>query len=126
MVGPRSGTELSASGGVGLVFAHGRWWAGEGQREAKRSAAARAVLGPDLSTVGCDDATTDGEAQAGPAGGPDIFMLAGTNHHGERFAQVMLDCLATGAGAYSHHDGVWTQGQHNIEREVISNTMAGG
>ena len=29
--------------------------------------------------------------------------------------------LATGGGAYSHRDGVWTQGQHDIERLNISN-----
>lgn len=62
-----------------------------------------------------------GEAQALPAGGPDQFVLSGVNAHGERFTHVMLDCLATGGGAYEHRDGVWTQGQHNIERQRVSN-----
>ncbi|WP_166352447.1 hydantoinase B/oxoprolinase family protein [Phytoactinopolyspora limicola] len=62
-----------------------------------------------------------GEAQALPAGGPDQFVLSGVNTHGERFTHVMLDCLATGGGAYEHRDGVWTQGQHNIERQRVSN-----
>jgi N-methylhydantoinase B len=64
------------------------------------------------------------EAQAAPAGGPDNFSLGGVSHHGEPFAQSTLDMLATGAGAYSHHDGVWTQGQHDIERLNISNAEA--
>jgi N-methylhydantoinase B len=62
-----------------------------------------------------------GEAQALPAGGPDQFVLSGVTAHGERFTHVMLDCLATGGGAYEHRDGVWTQGQHNIERQRVSN-----
>ncbi|MFV2018531.1 hydantoinase B/oxoprolinase family protein [Micromonospora sp. LOL_023] len=62
-----------------------------------------------------------GEAQAAPAGGPDQFVLTGTNSHGEHFTHVILDCLATGGGAYAHRDGVWTQGQHNIERQRIAN-----
>ncbi|WP_165367782.1 hydantoinase B/oxoprolinase family protein [Phytoactinopolyspora endophytica] len=62
-----------------------------------------------------------GEAQALPAGGPDQFVLSGLNAHGERFTHVILDCLATGGGAYAHRDGVWTQGQHNIERQRVSN-----
>lgn len=61
------------------------------------------------------------EAQAAPAGGPDQFALSGVNAHGDRFTHVILDCLATGGGAYAHRDGVWTQGQHNIERQRISN-----
>lgn len=61
------------------------------------------------------------EGQAAPAGGPDQFVLSGVNNHGDRFTHVILDCLATGGGAYSHRDGVWTQGQHNIERQRISN-----
>ena len=69
----------------------------------------------------CSDAYLR-EAQAAPAGGPDGFALAGVSNHGERFSQATLDGLATGGGAYSHHDGVWTQGQHNIERLNISNT----
>src|SRR5581483_11577186 len=64
------------------------------------------------------------EAQAAPAGGPDNFYLSGMGNHGERVTQSTLDVLATGAGAYSHHDGVWTQGQHDIERLNISNAEA--
>jgi N-methylhydantoinase B len=61
------------------------------------------------------------EGQAAPAGGPDQFVYSGINAHGDRFTHVILDCLATGGGAYCHRDGVWTQGQHNIERQRISN-----
>jgi N-methylhydantoinase B len=61
------------------------------------------------------------EAQAAPAGGPDQFVLSGTTQHGEPFTHVIFDCIATGGGAYEHRDGVWTQGQHNIERLRISN-----
>jgi N-methylhydantoinase B len=68
----------------------------------------------------CSDAYL-AEAQAAPAGGPDNFSLSGVSHHGERFTQSTLDMLATGGGAYSHRDGVWTQGQHDIERLNISN-----
>jgi N-methylhydantoinase B len=71
----------------------------------------------------CSDAYL-AEAQAAPAGGPDNFSLGGVNHHGERFAQSTLDMLATGAGAYAHHDGVATQGQHDIERLNVSNAEA--
>jgi N-methylhydantoinase B len=61
------------------------------------------------------------EAQAAPAGGPDQFVLSGRNQHGDRFTHVIFDCIATGGGAYAHRDGVWTQGQHNIERLRIAN-----
>ena len=61
------------------------------------------------------------EAQAAPAGGPDQFVLSGTNQHGDPFTHVVFDCIATGGGAYAHRDGVWTQGQHNIERLRIAN-----
>jgi len=61
------------------------------------------------------------EAQAAPAGGPDQFVLSGRNQHGDRFTHVVFDCIATGGGAYAHRDGVWTQGQHNIERLRIAN-----
>jgi N-methylhydantoinase B len=64
------------------------------------------------------------EAQAAPAGGPDNFSITGTSNHGEHITQSTLDMLATGAGAYSHKDGVWTQGQHDIERLNISNAEA--
>jgi N-methylhydantoinase B len=65
------------------------------------------------------------EAQSSPAGRPGGgFRLVGVNHDGERFTGSTLDNLATGAGAYCHHDGVWTQGQHNIERTTISNVEA--
>ncbi|MFC3961508.1 hydantoinase B/oxoprolinase family protein [Nocardia jiangsuensis] len=70
--------------------------------------------------VACSDELI-GEAQAAPAGGPDQFVLSGHNAHGDPFTHVILDCLATGGGAYGHRDGVWTQGQHNIERQRISN-----
>jgi len=70
--------------------------------------------------VACSD-TYLGESQAAPAGGPDVFVLGGQNHQGEHMTNVMLDCLATGGGAYTHRDGTWTQGQHNIERQMISN-----
>lgn len=68
----------------------------------------------------CSDEFMD-EAQAAPAGGPDQFVLSGIDAHGQPFTHVILDCLATGGGAYVHRDGVWTQGQHNIERQRISN-----
>lgn len=64
------------------------------------------------------------EAQAPPAGGPDMGLFMGINSEGERFAQVMLDVLATGGGAYADHDGVGTQGQHNIERTMVANAEA--
>lgn len=70
--------------------------------------------------VACSDELIN-EAQAAPAGGPDQFVLSGQNAHGDQFTHVILDCLATGGGAYGHRDGVWTQGQHNIERQRISN-----
>jgi N-methylhydantoinase B len=62
-----------------------------------------------------------GEAQAPPAGGPDLLLFSGVNSRGEHFAQAMLDILATGGGAYVDHDGVGTQGQHNIERTMVAN-----
>lgn len=61
------------------------------------------------------------EAQATPAGGPDKFVLTGAGTDGRRQTYVIMDCLATGGGAYEHRDGVWTQGQHNIERQRIAN-----
>ncbi|MER5491654.1 hydantoinase B/oxoprolinase family protein [Streptomyces sp. NPDC002490] len=64
------------------------------------------------------------EAQAVPAGGPDKFVLTGTGENGARQTYVIMDCLATGGGAYAHRDGAWTQGQHNIERQRISNIEA--
>ncbi|WP_160573870.1 hydantoinase B/oxoprolinase family protein [Actinomadura physcomitrii] len=64
------------------------------------------------------------EAQAAPAGGPDKFVLTGAGENGKRQTYVIMDCLATGGGAYSHRDGAWTQGQHNIERQRISNVEA--
>ncbi|WP_283134546.1 hydantoinase B/oxoprolinase family protein [Rhizohabitans arisaemae] len=65
-----------------------------------------------------------GEAQAVPAGGPDKFVLTGAGENGARQTYVIMDCLATGGAAYAHRDGVWTQGQHNIERQKISNVEA--
>lgn len=70
--------------------------------------------------IACSDELM-GEAQATPAGGPDQFVLSGVNAHGDAFTHVILDCLATGGGAYAARDGLWTQGQHNIERQRISN-----
>ncbi|MEU5879986.1 hydantoinase B/oxoprolinase family protein [Spirillospora sp. NPDC047279] len=64
------------------------------------------------------------EAQAGPAGGPDKFVLTGAGENGARQTYVIMDCLATGGAAYAHRDGAWTQGQHNIERQRISNVEA--
>lgn len=64
------------------------------------------------------------EAQAAPAGGPDKFVLTGAGENGSRQTYVIMDCLATGGAAYAHRDGVWTQGQHNIERQKISNVEA--
>ncbi|MGW4032937.1 hydantoinase B/oxoprolinase family protein [Streptomyces sp. NPDC004838] len=64
------------------------------------------------------------EAQAVPAGGPDKFVLTGAGENGARQTYVIMDCLATGGGAYAHRDGAWTQGQHNIERQRISNVEA--
>jgi N-methylhydantoinase B len=65
------------------------------------------------------------EAQSAPAGRPGGgFRMVGRTHHGEHFTGATMDNLATGAGAYSHHDGIWAQGQHNIERTTISNVEA--
>src|SRR5690606_10216291 len=61
------------------------------------------------------------EAQASPGGRPGSFLLYGTNHDGEPFTGRTYDMLATGAGAYGWHDGVFAQGHHNIERAQISN-----
>ncbi len=73
--------------------------------------------------VACSDEFI-GEAQAPPAGGPDLLLFSGLNNQGERFAQAMLEVLATGGGAYGDHDGVGTQGQHNIERTMVANAEA--
>jgi N-methylhydantoinase B len=73
--------------------------------------------------VACSDEFI-GEAQAPPAGGPDLLLFSGQNNQGERFAQAMLEVLATGGGAYWDHDGVGTQGQHNIERTMVANAEA--
>lgn len=73
--------------------------------------------------VACTDELIP-EAQALPAGGPDILLYTGMSNRGERFAQAMLDVLATGGGAYADHDGVATQGQHNIERTMVANAEA--
>lgn len=61
------------------------------------------------------------EAQGVAAGGPDQFVMAGVHEGGERFTHVVFDCVATGGGAYSHRDGLWTQGQHSIERVRVAN-----
>jgi N-methylhydantoinase B len=55
-----------------------------------------------------------GEAQASPAGGPDIFTVDGLNQHGEPATGVVLDQTMTGGGAYVHRDGLSPQGHHNI------------
>jgi N-methylhydantoinase B len=67
------------------------------------------------------------EAQAAPAGRPGGggSSFSGVNQHGEHFTNSgLVSGLATGAGAYSHQDGIWTQGQHNIERTIVSNCEA--
>jgi len=71
----------------------------------------------------CSDAYLR-EAQASPAGRPGGggSTFSGLNHHGEAFSNSgLVSSLATGGGAYSHRDGVSTQGQHNIERTIVSN-----
>lgn len=55
-----------------------------------------------------------GEAQAAPAGGPDIFNIDGPNQYGEPASGVMLDQTTTGGGAYAHRDGLSPQGHRNI------------
>jgi N-methylhydantoinase B len=65
-----------------------------------------------------------GEAQASPAGRPIALNFFGVNQHGERFTGRTYDVLASGAGAYSSHDGVNVQGHHNIERVRVSNIEA--
>src|SRR5581483_8771193 len=62
------------------------------------------------------------EAQASPCGRPGSINLFGVNQHGEPFSGSTLDVLASGGGAYSHRDGLWTQGHHDIERVIVSNT----
>lgn len=71
----------------------------------------------------CSDATLH-EAQAAPCGRPGSLAFFGMNQHGERFSGPTYDILASGAGAYPHHDGVSSQGHHNIERTLISNVEA--
>jgi N-methylhydantoinase B len=73
--------------------------------------------------LGCSD-TYAGEAQASPAGRPSALTFFGVNQHGEQFTGRTYDVLASGAGAYADHDGVNTQGHHNIERVRISNIEA--
>ena len=51
-----------------------------------------------------------------PPAAPNDSVFTGTEQQREHFTQLMLDCSATGGGAYADHDGAWTQGQHNIER----------
>lgn len=65
------------------------------------------------------------EAQASPAGRPGGGLnLVGLSNHGERITTGTMDALASGGGAYSHRDGVWTQGNHDIERTTVSNAEA--
>lgn len=73
--------------------------------------------------VACSDSFLH-EAQAAPAGRPGSLSFFGINQHGERFMGRTYDVLASGAGAYAHHDGVSTQGHHNIERTLVSNVEA--
>jgi len=73
--------------------------------------------------LACSD-TYAAEAQASPAGRPVALTFFGVNQHGERFTGRTYDVLASGAGAYASHDGVDTQGHHNIERVRISNIEA--
>jgi N-methylhydantoinase B len=54
------------------------------------------------------------EAQASPAGGPDVFNVDGRNQYGEPATGVMLDQTMTGGGAYAHRDGLSPQGHRNI------------
>ena len=54
------------------------------------------------------------EAQAAPAGAPDLFNVAGLNQYGEPAAAVFLDQTMTGGGAYAHRDGLTVQGQRCI------------
>jgi N-methylhydantoinase B len=61
------------------------------------------------------------ESQSAPCGRPGAFGFMGVNQHGERFTGGTMDVLASGGGAYSHRDGVWTQGHHDIERVNVSN-----
>jgi N-methylhydantoinase B len=73
--------------------------------------------------LACSDAF-GAEAQASPAGRPSALTFFGVNQHSERFTGRTYDVLASGAGAYASHDGVDTQGHHNIERVRISNIEA--
>jgi N-methylhydantoinase B len=61
------------------------------------------------------------EAQAAPAGGPDLFNVSGRNQYGEPAGGVMLDQLMTGGGAYAHRDGLSAQGQRNITAQKAPN-----
>jgi N-methylhydantoinase B len=54
------------------------------------------------------------EAQASPAGGPDLFNVSGLNQYGEQAGAVFLDQTMTGGGAYAHRDGLTAQGQRCI------------
>lgn len=73
--------------------------------------------------LACSDTYTS-EAQASPAGRPSALTLFGVNQHGERFTGRTYDVLASGGGSYADHDGVNTQGHHNIERVRVSNVEA--
>lgn len=64
------------------------------------------------------------EAEASPAPRPGTFAFFGVNQHGERFSGWRYEVLASGGGAYPDHDGVSTQGHHDIERLNISNVEA--
>jgi N-methylhydantoinase B len=64
------------------------------------------------------------EAQAASCGRPGSLFFYGTNQNGERFAGRTFDVLASGAGAYSDHDGVSAHGHHGIVRAQISNVEA--
>lgn len=64
------------------------------------------------------------EAQASPCGRPGSLGFTGLNQHGEPYFGRTYDTLASGGGAYAHHDGVSTQGHHGIERCRVSNVEA--
>jgi N-methylhydantoinase B len=74
-----------------------------------------------LSRLAACSPDYDREAQASPGGRPGSFLLYGKNYDGEAFTGRTFEMLATGAGAYGWHDGVFAQGHHNIERVQISN-----
>jgi N-methylhydantoinase B len=73
--------------------------------------------------LACSD-TYLSEAESSPASRPGAFTYFGVNQHGERFFGFRYEVLASGGSAYHDHDGVSTQGHHDIERLNISNIEA--